>query len=90
MPMKKSPREQIHLTKKYLQAIRHYQGKSYYSETGEDAVISKWLGNCTGEYADVGAGHPIFGNNTFSLYRKGWKGIAVDGNEIYEPLWRFF
>jgi FkbM family methyltransferase len=34
--------------------------------------------NQTGFYVDVGAGHPRFGNNTFPLYQRGWRGINIE------------
>lgn len=33
-----------------------------------------------GFYVDVGAFHPLLLSNTYSLYRKGWRGIAIDPN----------
>jgi FkbM family methyltransferase len=34
----------------------------------------------TGFYVDVGAGHPRFENDTFSLYQRGWRGINIEPN----------
>lgn len=55
-----------------------------YAYTGEDRLIESLLNKSirnTGFYVDVGCNHPIFISNTFTLYRKGWKGICIDGNE---------
>jgi FkbM family methyltransferase len=55
-----------------------------YGQTGEDRVIEALLGNDTslkpGFYVDVGANHPIRFSNTYALYRKGWRGIAIEPN----------
>jgi hypothetical protein len=59
-----------------------------YSESGEDLIASYLLGNIVGSYVDVGAGHPVVGSNTYRLYRKGWSGIAVDGNKKLETSWK--
>jgi hypothetical protein len=50
----------------------------YYSQTGEDLIISQMLGKRKGQYIDVGSGYPIWGSNTYSLYLKGWNGILID------------
>src|ERR1700722_6821972 len=34
--------------------------------------------NQTGFYIDIGAGHPRFGNDTFLLYQRGWRGINIE------------
>ncbi|MEL7482195.1 MAG: FkbM family methyltransferase, partial [Pseudomonadota bacterium] len=31
-------------------------------------------------YVDVGAGHPVYGSNTFGLYLQGWRGVTVEPN----------
>lgn len=53
----------------------------YFSQTGEDVLISHFLSKKEGFYIDVGCHHPINKSNTFSLYLKGWKGICIDNNE---------
>ena len=46
---------------------------------GEDLVIADHFKNKEkGFYIDVGCYHPIHRNNTFLLYKKGWKGINID------------
>lgn len=50
-----------------------------YSSFGEDRLILKYLAkHPTGFYVDVGAHAPIDYSNTFALYRRGWRGIAID------------
>jgi FkbM family methyltransferase len=48
---------------------------------GEDILVSRLLKpSCSGIYVDVGAHHPITGSNTYKLYRRGWRGLAIDPN----------
>ena len=50
-----------------------------YSSFGEDRLILKYLAkHPTGFYVDVGAHAPIDYSNTFALYQRGWRGIAID------------
>ena len=39
--------------------------------------------NRPGLYVDVGAGHPRFENDTFSLYQRGWRGINIEPNHDF-------
>lgn len=58
--------------------------KMIYSHTGEDQIIESLLKisiRNSGYYVDVGCNHPIFISNTFSFYRKGWRGICIDANK---------
>ncbi len=54
----------------------------YYSQGGEDAIISKafnyFIPVTQGFYLDIGAYHPYKHSNTYILYKAGWKGINVD------------
>jgi FkbM family methyltransferase len=49
-----------------------------YSQFGEDVILQNLVGNFQGRYVDIGSGHPVRGNNTFTLYRKGWSGFLID------------
>ena len=56
--------------------------KKSYSLLGEDVFLNKYfLKQKEGFYVDVGCYHPISGNNTYLLYKKGWNGINVDSDE---------
>jgi FkbM family methyltransferase len=64
-----------------------------YSQSGEDKIIDFFLGiaglgNAT--YIDVGSSHPILGNNTYLLYRRGLRGICVDPTPGLEQLYRTY
>ncbi len=57
--------------------------KKTYSMYGEDLFIEKFFKKKQkGFYVDVGCYHPLEGNNTYLLYKKGWKGINLDINTL--------
>ena len=63
--------------------------KKTYSMFGEDLVIENFFKNKKkGFYVDVGCYHPIDGNNTFLLFKKGWTGVNIDLNEISIELFK--
>tara|TARA_B100002019_G_C21159131_1_gene542339 strand:+ start:84 stop:800 length:717 start_codon:yes stop_codon:yes gene_type:complete len=53
--------------------------KNYFSFSGVDVIIENiFREKMNGFYIDVGCQHPIKNNNTYLLYKKGWKGINID------------
>ena len=44
----------------------------------------------TGIYIDVGCNHPFIGNNTYKLYKKGWKGINIDLDYSFINSFNFY
>ena len=55
-----------------------YSKKSY-SISNVDLIIERLFNNLNnGIYIDVGCNHPIKYNNTYILYKKGWRGINID------------
>lgn len=53
-----------------------------FSYSGETSILNDFFGYRTkGFYVDVGCNHPIKTSNTFSLYLKGWNGIAIDASQ---------
>jgi hypothetical protein len=60
-----------------------------YSMFGEDLIVKKFFKNKkNGFYVDVGCYHPIEGNNTYLLLKKGWSGLNVDLNKISIELFK--
>ena len=49
-----------------------------FSQVGEDIIVRQFIPEDVGFYVDIGSGDPILDNNTYQLYRKGWKGILID------------
>ena len=63
-------------------------GKVSYSFEGEDLIAESLLRKVEiGRYLDIGSSHPIEISNTFFFYRKGWRGIAIDGRSDLVSLW---
>ena len=61
--------------------LKNFTYKVTFSQGGEDLILEHLFKNkLTGFFIDVGCNHPIESNNTFNLYKKGWKGINIDGN----------
>ena len=60
--------------------LRKYRSRKVsYSLTSIDLLIShifKKFNN--GFFIDVGCNHPVYNNNTYLLYKKGWRGINID------------
>ena len=64
--------------------------KKSYSIFEEDKFINSYFKNKSkGFYIDVGAYHPLDGNNTHLLYKKGWKGLNFDINYYSIKLFDF-
>ena len=63
--------------------------KKSYSMLGEDLIVDKFFKNKKkGIYVDVGCYHPIDGNNTYLLFRKGWSGVNIDLNKLSIDLFK--
>jgi hypothetical protein len=51
----------------------------HYGQEGEDIILNHLLGKQeSGFFVDVGAHHPTRFSNTYTLYRRGWRGINID------------
>ena len=58
-----------------------YKRKNY-SQFDEDLFLKDFFKDKDeGIFVDLGAFHPMRYNNTYLLYKKGWKGINIDLNE---------
>lgn len=65
------------------------QGESFFSSYGEDNIILHSFGeNSIGKYLDIGCNNPIYNNNTYKLYLKGWHGVNVDPLPEFAPLYQ--
>ena len=62
----------------------------WFSQTGEDRLIAKYLPEETGKYLDIGAGLPIRGSNSYFLYKRGWSGVVIDPISLNIKLSRSF
>ena len=64
--------------------------RTTYSQHQEDLFINNYFKNKkNGIYLDVGAYHPLDGNNTYLLYKKkNWHGINIDVNPLSIELFQ--
>ena len=63
--------------------------KKSYSMLGEDIFINNYFKNKkNGIYLDVGAYHPLDGNNTHLLHKRNWRGINIDVNPLSIELFK--
>ncbi len=43
-----------------------------------------------GYYLEIGAGHPIFSNNSYTLEKTlGWKGVSIDISDEHQKTWSY-
>ncbi len=62
-----------------LRDMAYRQGRRSYSQEGEDLILERYFEHRpAGFYVDVGAHHPFRFSNTYSFYRKGWRGLNID------------
>ncbi len=58
---------------------------THYAQWGEDVVLEQFLGGLAPAdacFIDVGCFHPKKHNNTWRLYRRGWRGLNVDVDQV--------
>jgi FkbM family methyltransferase len=71
----------------FLTIMRHCLPS--FSQYAEDAIFDHLMRpGRQGTYVDVGANHPIEGSNTFRLYLRGWRGLAIDPNPLFASGYR--
>ena len=55
------------------------QPRKLYSNWGLDLMADDFFKKKSkGIYIDVGCHHPFLNNNTYRLYKRGWRGINID------------
>jgi len=60
-----------------------------YTRNFEDVMIGRALKAIEhGFYVDVGASHPVADSNTFALYERGWRGLAIEPQTVFNALWQ--
>tara|TARA_Y100001958_G_C21205547_1_gene531699 strand:- start:136 stop:822 length:687 start_codon:yes stop_codon:yes gene_type:complete len=65
--------------------------KKSYSLLGEDTFLKNYFSKQKkGFYIDVGCYHPLSGNNTYLLYKKGWHGMNFDISKLSIDLFNFY
>lgn len=70
--------------------IRNFKFLFNGSQFGEEKKISKLFEkDFKGNYVDLGCFHPTRSNNTFQLFKKGWKGLNIDLNPLTIDLFNY-
>jgi hypothetical protein len=68
-----------------------FLNKSSYSQDKSDLEVKKFfLKKNKGFFIDVGCFHPTRMNNTYLLYKKGWRGINIDLSQFSIDLFNYF
>ena len=69
--------------------LRH--SSATFSQFGEDIVFDRLMAPTgAGIFVDVGANHPVVGSNTYRMYERGWRGLAIDPNPQFADLYRTY
>lgn len=59
-----------------------------YTRNFEDVIVNRVFHDVErGYYVDVGASHPEHDSNTCALYRRGWRGLAVEAQAEQAAAW---
>ena len=83
-------KKKLHILHNIFIKHKYLLNKDSYSMDGEDIFINKFFSKKkNGFYIDVGCYHPIHRNNTFLLYKKGWRGINIDIHQFSIDLFNY-
>jgi len=59
-----------------------------YTRNFEDVILQRVFSEVVqGSYLDVGASSPVLDSNTYALYEKGWRGVAIEPIPDYKDSW---
>ena len=72
--------------------LRKFKTKKIsFSQTGLDLLLSNiFKGLQKGFYIDIGCNHPVYNNNTFLFYKRGWRGLNIDLDKSSIDLFNIF
>lgn len=73
-----------------LAAMFAYRPYRSFATNGEDFVVERFFDGKVGTYVDVGCFHPRHSSNTRNLYKRGWRGINIDGDPYKIGLFKIF
>ena len=70
--------------------IRNYKFLNNGSQFGEEKFILSFFNKAhKGKFVDIGCFHPTRHNNTYKMYKSGWRGINIDLNSLTIDLFNF-
>ena len=82
--------KKIHIFHNIYIKHKYFIKKKSYAMDNEDIEILKYLKEKkNGYYVDVGSYHPIHRNNTYLLYKLGWRGINIDTSKFSIELFNY-
>ena len=59
-----------------------------YTRNFEDVILNRVFDSIPhGFFVDVGAYHPAVDSNTYAMYLRGWRGVAIEPSPALAPLW---
>jgi len=59
-----------------------------YTRNFEDVMLNRVFDSIPqGFYVDVGAFHPSIDSNTYAMYMRGWRGVAIEPAAVVGSLW---
>ena len=71
----------------YIRNLKFYFKSSQFDE--DLKILNLFEKNYKGNFIDLGCFHPTRQNNTFKLYKRGWRGINIDLNALTIDLFNF-
>ena len=71
----------------YIRNFKFLKNGSQFQE--DKCILENFAKDYKGRYLDIGCFHPTRHNNTFLMYKKGWKGINIDMNPLSIELFDF-
>jgi FkbM family methyltransferase len=75
----------------FLKTKKIQNNRKLYSNWGLDLMADDFFKKKTkGIYIDVGCHHPFLNNNTYRLYKRGWRGINIDLDFNSIDMFNFF
>jgi len=79
----------LYFTFQYLKSI--FKPRIINANWGVDLIVDSILRNKNkGIYIDVGCHHPFINNNTYLLFKRGWKGINIDLDYSSIDMFNYF
>jgi FkbM family methyltransferase len=75
----------------YIKSKKILKSKIFYSNWGIDMLADEFFKKkVNGFYIDVGCHQPLLNNNTYRLYKRGWRGINIDLDYNTIDMFNFF
>ena len=81
----------IYFFYQYIKSMKFLKKRIFYSNWGVDKMAEDFFKQRkAGFFVDVGCHQPFLNNNTYSLYKKGWRGINIDLDFSTIDMFNFF